>query len=127
MKHKVDELTGALLDAAVAKALGVVILDLGLVVDGEPVVCLPEAGEHNYVWRPSREWHQGGPLIERERINLVYCEPGTTAGDAWEAYLGDLSPRRLDNDPASGDGPTPLIAAMRAFVCKKLGDEVDLP
>ncbi|MNW06473.1 hypothetical protein D3C71_2028910 [compost metagenome] len=26
-----------------------------------------------------------------------------------------------------GDGPTPLIAAMRCYVASRVGDEVDLP
>jgi hypothetical protein len=30
----------------------------------------------------------------------------------------------LDNDPPHGTGTTPLIAAMRALVASKFGDEV---
>jgi hypothetical protein len=33
----------------------------------------------------------------------------------------------LNTGDADARGPTPLIAAMRAFVTAKLGDEVELP
>ena len=102
---KVSELEGAELDAAVTNIEE---------NDGGPPLMY------------STVWSIAGPIIERERISLVYCEPGTTAGDVWEAYVGDLCPRRLDNDPATGEGPTPLIAAMRAFVASKLGKEIEL-
>jgi hypothetical protein len=120
----VNDLKGRALDAAVAKARGWKGVDgywcghpgHGRQLDGDPAL-------HRNVscdkYRPSTNWTQGGILIERERISLVYCEPGTTAGDAWEAYTGNLSPRRLDRDEATAEGPTPLIAAMRAFVASK--------
>lgn len=57
--YKTAELTGSLLDAAVAKAEGVMFLD------GAP--------------SPAEEWVVGGPIIERERIALVHL------GDAWLA------------------------------------------
>ena len=71
---------------------------------------------------PSTNWAQGGPIIEREVISLVFL------GDHWvastpnpEAKLGD------GRDPLEAYGPTPLIAAMRCYVSSKLGDEVELP
>ena len=61
-------------------------------------------------WQPSIDWAQGGPIIERERIavwgdNDLY----------WEAECGW----------AWAKGPTPLVAAMRAYVALKLGEEVE--
>lgn len=102
MKHKVSELEGALLDAAVAKAVG-----------EDPTKVQP--------LRYSRSWRDAGPIIERERIELEFIDP---ADGTWYACVNPL---------ASGhcvlphyEGLTPLIAAMRAFVASKLGEEVEL-
>jgi hypothetical protein len=117
MKHKVSDLEGALLDAAVAKALGhmftvshdgmVTVFDwqrAGSLVRGNP-------------FEPSIAWAHGGPIIERERITVG--PRASTAG--WTAAC--------DPEFHSGEsfGPTPLIAAMRAFVASKLGEDVELP
>ena len=59
----------------------------------------------------STNWSQGGPIIERESIDLM--KVGVTQ---WRADCG----------PAV-TGPTPLIAAMRAFVTKKFGVEIEIP
>ena len=62
----------------------------------------------------STDWAQGGPIIERQEIELI------PKGMHWDAYA--------DEDfhvPYSG--PTPLIAAMRCYVASKLGDEVEIP
>lgn len=111
MKHKVSELTDALLDAAVAKAeghevrtrdAGVEVLTLG--------------------WRlysPCSAWVQGGPIIEREHIKLA-----PFSETYWEAVVYDF---KTEPDRWPGRGPTPLIAAMRAFVASKFGEEVELP
>ena len=56
----------------------------------------------------SKDWAQGGPIIERELIAIH--------GD-WKATLGE----------GTYEGPTPLIAAMRCYVASKLGAEVDVP
>lgn len=64
----------------------------------------------------STNWSQGGPIIEREKYNLNYDV--SQAPDVWQADDG------VDN---VGNGPTPLIAAMRCYVASKLGDEVDIP
>ena len=60
------------------------------------------------------DWAQGGPIIEREMIELV---PYTDS--LWDAMYRD---QHIPND-----GPTPLIAAMRCYVASKLGDDVDVP
>jgi hypothetical protein len=64
---------------------------------------------------PAEEWALGGPIIERERITLIWARD-----NGWLAKL-NYFPFREEL------GPTPLIAAMRAYVASKLGDEVDLP
>lgn len=112
MKHKTAELSGALLDAAVAKALGWSLYD----------TTREERG-----FAPSTDWKEGGPIIEREQIATLYSQWGFQMNPGWEAFVGELGPERLDSNFADGEGPTPLIAAMRAYVRAKLGDEVELP
>lgn len=100
MRVKVSELAGVALDWAVNKAEGRSRL-LGC-------------------YSPSTDWATGGPIIERERINLMHAQPGsinTSMGIGCTATVND----------AYFDGPTPLIAAMRCYVTSKLGDEVDVP
>lgn len=109
---KTSELTGSALDWAVAKAC----LDdtLSIYFDeatGEPLhrddMDAPE-------WKPSTNWSQGGPIIEREGITLLRLDAD------WEAQSNTTPLFAMD-------GPTPLIAAMRCFVASKLGDEVEVP
>ena len=102
---KIAELTGTALDWAVARCEA-----------GEPVGSfLDGAVPHpNYnKFYPSTNWAQGGPIIERERINI-----NDFGGEGWEAD---------DSLGRYGYGPTPLIAAMRCYVASKLGEEVDVP
>lgn len=93
MKIKTVDLTGAALDWAVSAANG-------------------DSDIHPY----STDWGDGGPIIERERIELTYY--GGMQG--WSAYVGQIV-------QSTGNGPTPLIAAMRCYVASKLGDEVEIP
>jgi hypothetical protein len=70
-------------------------------------------------YRPSTDWTQGGPIIERERI---FVRPKTVGG--WRCWIYDGKGEGIKFDQ---HGPTPLIAAMRCYVASKLGDEVDVP
>ena len=106
MKVKINELTGAALDWAVAKCDGH-DMEYFQVVDA---------------YLPSTDWAQGGPIIERESISLA-CRPKDARG-LWCAVLG---PNRFLSPDFEGYGPTPLIAAMRCYVASKLGDEVEIP
>lgn len=109
MKHKTSELTGALLDAAVAKAEGLPYQVSGGQKLGKTLVmALGPIGEP---WFPSSLWGHGGPIIEREGVGLH------KGHGAWIASLPYAENQY---------GDTPLIAAMRAYVASKLGDEVDL-
>lgn len=100
MKHKTSELTGELLDMAVAKAMHV-----GRV--------------NNASWKPSELWEHGGPIIDRENISLTnHAQGGMRALPEWCA--------KTVGRPRLHFGPTALIAAMRAYVASKLGEEVDL-
>jgi hypothetical protein len=96
---KTSELTGAALDWAVAKCEG-----------DEPC----KAGGVGL--RYSTDWLAGGPIIEREWIDL-HC----VNDSLWEAEINANDYHNRKN------GPTPLIAAMRCYVASKLGDTVDVP
>lgn len=107
---KVSELSGALLDYWVARAEGIESGWLSLQDDGSAVCVLGPSVERCFEWSPSVDWGQGGPIIERERMYLEWDADGY-----WVA-----------STPTSGHvrGPTPLIAAMRAYVASKFGENV---
>lgn len=74
-------------------------------------------------YSPSTNWAQGGPIIEREKINLSAYEldDDGASNPGWQAWPNyGMSDWYLS-------GPTPLIAAMRCYVASKLGDEVEIP
>ncbi len=133
---KTSELTGHALNWAVAMAEGDKVYRprLGRPSDWDKEAYLKDGSDDRWVVRvqnpgvahfvdwtynPSNSWWQGGPIIEREGINL-FQRKGAAAkeGKAWLAY---------DNKNPEMAGPTPLIAAMRCFVASKLGDDIDLP
>ncbi len=91
---KTSELTGAALDWAVAKC------------EGKP----------SWMMGFSTEWEKGGPIIEREAIELAY-----RVGVHW------IATRVEGSAVCEAWGPTQLVAAMRCYVASKLGGEVELP
>lgn len=113
MKVKVSELTRCALDWAVAKAEGIPGADIRYFKNTGSLVRLYNGGPTGMCLDYSTNWSQGGPIIERERIDLCWSisRIQCMAQVAGCAYTG----------------PTPLIAAMRCFVASKLGDEVGLP
>ena len=117
---KTSELTGAALDWAVAKC------------EKHDVFTRPIANAQHKFWvgiithdyqmsregpfTPSTDWSQGGPIIEREWIDLHCVNDSLCEAEC----------------PANGgltmqNGPTPLIAAMRCYVASKIGDDVEVP
>lgn len=124
MKIKTSELTGVALDWAVAKCEGYEQCNHPHLAQvwmerrnarGVTDYC------HISSLRYSTEWAQGGPIIEREKIDL-YLSTGHFAAAQWI------------NIPGGGqliskatDAPTPLIAAMCCYVASKLGDAIDIP
>lgn len=98
---KTSDLSGALLDSWVAKANG-------------------RAPESDY--SPSSEWAQGGPILEREGIHVA---PMPAKGGTWCA----ISLGRVQDRPSGGrgtwvEGPSLLVAGMRAYVAAKFGPTV---
>ena len=124
MKYLVSELVGALLDAAVAKADGLepriepyrVTGGYGITFVRDEPVCVVRA-EH---FSPSSDWAHGGPIIDRESIDVHKVNDSHFGARLWV---------RVDDDTITNrdsSGPTRLIAAMRAFVIARLGDEIEL-
>lgn len=106
MKIKTSELTDAALDWAAAKCEG----------------RLPASyDDWKQTWpHYSTDWAQGGPIIEREKIELRYHDV-IVAGIWYRDGIGS------DECSHKAIGPTPLIAAMRCLCASKLGDEVEVP
>lgn len=116
---KTSELTGVAFDWAVANALDWAVAKCEGVTEFGAPPGRSEAQEFALMHlddpylQYSTNWSQGGPIIERENIEL-----GRTPSE-WRAQRYDA--------PCVAHGPTPLIAAMRCYVVSKLGDEVDVP
>jgi hypothetical protein len=143
---KTAELTGAMLDYWVARAspqCAEITFEMrddhiaGLTdIEGEKVVCvLLHDGnvlktmrlrrkyqmDNAIRYSPSTDWAQGGQIIESERICIDAGDGHFEGNKTWEAHLAINAPVRAVDEIT---GPTPLIAAMRAYVASKFGDEV---
>ncbi len=135
MRTKTSDLVHRALDWAVAKAEGRLgatvrdetrpgtsIIDIDFDEFGELVAYMPARRGDPYIpYAPSTDPAQGWPIIDRERITLrVSTMPGTN----WAAFYdvpGEYHAHVREK------GPTGLVAAMRCFVAKRLGNEVDVP
>lgn len=77
----------------------------------------PEHAKHYPKIDPCSDWSQGGPIIEREQIDLKWVGANTCrASIDW-----------LDEECYEAFGTTPLVAAMRCFAVKCFGLEVEVP
>jgi hypothetical protein len=132
MKSKTSELQDAALDWAVAKCEGYFLA--WFVGQDQHYWESPEGAKHFLDMRnatghgvhwthSSTDWGEGGPIIEREEINIHKLEQ--TLPDAaaphpacWGSHIDGAGTQY---------GPTPLIAGMRCYVASKLGDEIDVP
>jgi hypothetical protein len=118
MKVKTTELTGVELNYAVAIAEGErAELNYGDVVTWKTVAF----NEYRFIWKPSTEWSQGGPIIQRENINVFMDD------ERWAAYASHSLPMNFYGGDSEYDIGSPLVAAMRCYVASKLGEEVDIP
>ena len=113
MKIKISEATPIQLDWLVAKAQDSIASHY----------CTRHGEQENVSrWHPTTSWSQGGPIIEREGIeirkgNPLYFPQGNERGDYYEPLW--LAGKQ--------HGPTALIAAMRCYIASKLGDTVEVP
>ena len=115
---KTSELTGAALDWAVANCEG--LLAFGWKNDTGILRITLSTGECiRYI--PSDDWSQGGPIIEREKIDLSLQFYG------WVAHHGKYRGGEMNQPYYTQKADTPLIAAMRCYVASKMGNEVEIP
>lgn len=73
-------------------------------------------------YSPTTSWAQGGEIIDREKISIVWVHFHWCAGtgDIGEIYRSD------EGNHFTGTGPTALVAAMHCYVASKLGEEVEV-
>ena len=107
---KTSDLTGAELDYWVAKA-----------TQGDFEIDPKDIPDLHEWWIPSRSWVQGGPLIEKYSITIIKCKKD----DFWQAAINTTCTMDWPEGEYYAEGPTPLIAAMRAIVVSVYGDTVD--
>lgn len=114
---KVSELSGAHLDFWVAKAEG--MDHPPFLREMAPGCCVVKAEGRDdegpvmrwVAFQPSISWTQAGPIIDD---NAIGFHPISDAEWMAEEHI----------TARTGRGQTPLIAAMRAYVASKFGDEV---
>jgi hypothetical protein len=113
---KTSELTGAALDWAVTMCEG----HDAHVYGG--VVRTTMRGVFGPECHYSTDWAQGGPIIERERLQVT-----TEKNGIWICSIPYAVEIGKYRKYIFTHGPTPLIAAMRCYVASKLGDEINIP
>jgi hypothetical protein len=111
MKIKTSELTGAALDWAVCEATGM-FKAYTQFRSGKNFLKVYGVARNKHL-HPSTDWSQGGPIIERERIDITFMDGDEV--DTWHV------------SGAHGRDKLPLVSAMRCYVALKLGDEVEVP
>jgi len=143
---KVSKLESPLLDYWVARCLG----HEARIVGGCEIIDWNRPGTkvNGCRFEPTTDWRQAGRIIEEDQI---YLEPphdvhasnfrpdGTLKGvwityEAWHATVSartrtwsqgpDDAANMVGGRVGRGEGPTPLIAAMRAKVASHYGDDV---
>lgn len=110
------DLIGPALDWAVAEVCGLKPFIDPKAVRGQKFHTRKEAEGcwNDEPWNPSTDWSQGGPLIEKYRVEIV-----TRWASSWRSMVSDFGYWLI--------GETPLIAACRAIVAAKLGVVVSVP
>jgi hypothetical protein len=115
---KVSELSGAVLDYWVALAESWPNLhwsDGSLMTENEWLL------NHNVAYGPSQSWACGGPIIEREGIEWERQSSDDGMEIGWTASIQQTAKNPM---PPWAWGETQLVAAMRAYVSSKFGEEV---
>ena len=134
---KVSEAAGPVLDWLVAKCEGAFDLQRRECFHNRPWFFYmrdddePDIVRHTYLneYEPSTDWAHGGPIIEREGVELL-CNLTATeaarfscgANADWQAFYRNR--RRTEQRSFA---TTPLLAAMRCYVASVMGDEVEVP
>lgn len=138
MLNKVSDLSGPLLDLAVAMADGKHAIphewgNAGINDLGRCSIAKTSWDCARY-FEPSKNWGHGGPIIERERIECQtvpeiggVAPPPQRTWSAWGKMRNGVVSGHWVSKSIVCEGPTILVAAMRAFVASKFGDTVELP
>jgi hypothetical protein len=127
MKIKTDELIGKSLDWAVAK------IENPEWSDEECILKVSAFDEYDgTICNYSEDWVEVGSILEREGINLSVNHQDDALGFdmiqvGWKANLWNNSVPGTSGFMQWAYGPTPAVAAMRCYVCARLGKEVDVP
>lgn len=130
MKVKTADLIGPALDWAVERAIGSDPLAMVEQDYGQSYVrpltryvainLMPGGCGDNYEIRsPSTDWSQGGPIIEREGIDTRESSMGGWCAGAIIDYGNIVA--------YTAYGPTLLVAAMRCYVTRVFGCDIDVP
>jgi len=106
---KTADLAGDALDAVVARLEG-----------RAPGAKGTDADVH---FSPSTDWAMAGQIIEKLKIHIA---PMPGKGWVWCAIVVTEHERSAADRGTWMEGRTPLVAAMRAYVVSRLGDEVSL-
>lgn len=83
----------------------------------------------NFLWSPGYDWEQGGPIIQREGIELLVNVTETEAAGFVDTSSDWVAIPRSDRCKQEHrcHAPTPLVAAMRSFISLRLGPKVKVP
>ena len=115
VKINVGDAPDLVVDWLVAKCEGKVVRIVSGVCHDADLLEMEVDGDTHL--RYTADWAQGGPIIEREKIDVRYT------GQCWGAA------RQLNeyDEPDEWFGPTPLSAAMRCYVASKMGEVIEAP
>ena len=125
MKIKTSELNDRALNFAVAKCLANVHEDAvlnGTIMHGWWISGLftdPNCWIRNDEFNPSTNWEQGGPILERRKLDSFWNQ----TSERWSVAGWDERAKR----EVTEWGDTLLEASMRCYVASTMGDEVEIP
>ena len=125
MKVKTQDLTEVQLDWAVAKCLNWEDYN----EDGVPYIELDSSHMSRRFgpYKPSTDWEQAGPIINREITRLFKNVAGGWTAQIHHEKDHPLVAQKVTIGWTSASGPTSLVAAMRCYVANILGNEIEIP
>lgn len=118
---KAADLAGEPLNWSVAIAMGLSPSVVPAQYGVPARVFIQQEGMFPVRYKPAVDWQVGGPLIEKNHVDLHY--PHGLPGRGWMAQAGT----QIEERPIAAADPTPLVAVCRAIVANKLGETVQVP
>lgn len=131
IRHGIDEKAGATAPSITAidergdRFLGSV-RDYYLSREEAELECARILAQSQVNGSPSTDWAVGGPIIEREGIEML-CNVSATEAKRFKDAHADWFACMKTSKHSHWHGRTPLIAAMRCFVASKMGDTIEVP